>query len=167
MGLCHAANKPFHIFLCFCDQRMLQAPERGPLASEGKDLCCAPLFVSATGGGSPRTAASPRTATSAGVWSLSLVCLDLEKDSRLKRESWEKEKDSNILTAESEYSSFYDFSSLFSSSEDRKNYCITTVITTFLYFGVLIRYLNFLRTSANTSRFQKGCRDTELRYLKT
>ncbi|XP_045908672.1 probable helicase with zinc finger domain [Micropterus dolomieu] len=38
-------------------------------------------------GGSPWTAASPRTTPSAGVWSLPLVCLDLEKDGRLKRES--------------------------------------------------------------------------------
>ena len=66
----------------------MQAPERGPLAPEGADFCCAPLLfipglplpaVSGDGG----SAVSPLTGPSAGAWS----CLDLEKDSRLKMES--------------------------------------------------------------------------------
>lgn len=61
----------------------MQAPERGPRAPEGRDLgWAAPLLVSGSEGGG-----SPWTAASAGVWSLSLVVLDLVKDSRLKRES--------------------------------------------------------------------------------
>lgn len=56
----------------------MQAPERGPRGPEGKDLCwAAPLLASGSEG----------AGSSAGVWSLSLVGLDLVKDSRLKRES--------------------------------------------------------------------------------